>query len=797
MLAGDPTYRPPAPLPDPPTAGTLAQVLPYLLRLAFGEAQLSWRLAAALALLVTSKAAGLAAPFYFKRAVDAMSSGFVAAGGGGAAQAAAAGLVLFGACRALSGVAKELQGPVFAPVSQDAGRRVAFYTLSHVLGLDLQFHLNRKTGALSRMLERGARSIAMIFRAIVFTFVPTACELAAVCVILARAFHPRVSAVVLCTFAAYAAFTVVLTRVAAGIRRRVKDLDNEITGKAVDALLNFETVTLCGNSGLEVRQYDTTLTQYQRSVVRLDLAAAALNAGQAAILAGGMAAAMLAAALGGSGGAAAGAAAGGAAAAGAAAAAAGITAGDLVMIQGLLIQLWAPLQFLGWFYRELRQSLVDMEDLFNLLRTPSQLPDGTLPLPDAPPAAPTAAAAGAAAGVEGAAGCSSSSGNLGDSSNGSVPGTAQQRQQDKEEQQLAEERRSSNGAASTSGVPANSVAGSAGGTSRGLRLELRDVHFSYPSGSAAGGGRQVLRGVSLEAQPGESIAVVGPSGSGKSTLLRLLTRLYDCDSGQVLLNGVDVRQLRQDSLRGAVAVVPQDTVLFNDTILHNVAYGRPGASMADVRAAAAAAKLDAAIARMPAGWHTVVGERGLKLSGGEKQRVAIARAFLRQPRLLVCDEATSALDSGTEAGIMASLAELAAGRTAVFVAHRLSTIQNVDRIYVLSDGVVAEQGTHAQLMAARGLYYDMWRMQRAQAVLEEHLAAEEAQHRQQGSGSSGTVGGAQHPAGLGGAGSEVDSSAGSIGSSSGGAGGVVLSGNGSSSEEEGPAAALREAGRRG
>ncbi|KAL4423145.1 hypothetical protein ABPG77_007798 [Micractinium sp. CCAP 211/92] len=651
VLATPDGYRAPTALPPAPSQATLVQVLPWLLRLAFGQPQLRWRLGAALILLLGSKAAGLSAPLYFKHAVDALAAG---SGGSGALHAAALALLLSGGCRVVAGLAKELQGPVFAPVSQDAGRRVAFYTFAHVLGLDLQFHLNRKTGALSRMLERGARSVAMIFRAIVFTFVPTVLELAAVCVILARAFHPRVSALVLATFACYAAFTVLLTWVAAGIRRRVKELDNEITGKAVDAFLNFETVKLFGNSMLEVRQYDTSLTAYQarRAVVRLDYAAAALNAGQAFILAAGMTVVMLAAAL----------TPGVVTGAGAAGAAGGaITAGDLVMIQGLLLQLWAPLQFLGWFYRELRQSLVDMEDLFTLLRTPTKLPEGSRKLPDAPL-----------------------------------------------------ERRHSNGATGSS----SGAAGSNGAAStRGLRLELRDVRFGYGGKE----GRQVLKGVSLVAHPGESVAIVGPSGSGKSTVLRLLVRLYDCDQGQVLLNGVDVRELRQDSLRSAVAVVPQDTVLFNDTILHNVAYGQPGATMAEVRAAAAAAKMDAAVSRMPAGWATTVGERGLKLSGGEKQRVAIARAFLRQPRLLICDEATSALDTATERGIQASLRELAAGRTSVFVAHRLSTVQACDRIYVLSDGRVEEQGTHQELLSARGLYWEMWNLQLAEQELEGHL----------------------------------------------------------------------------
>ncbi|KAL4440595.1 hypothetical protein ABPG75_003596 [Micractinium tetrahymenae] len=647
-------------------------------------------------LLLASKAAGLSAPFYFKQAVDALAAGGSTAA---ALHAAAFALLLSGGCRVVAGLAKELQGPIFAPVSQDAGRRVAFYTFAHVLGLGLQFHLNRKTGALSRMLERGARSVAMIFRAIVFTFVPTALELAAVCVILARAFHPRVSALVLATFACYAAYTVALTWVAAGIRRRVKELDNEITGKAVDALLNFETVKLFDNGTLEVRQYDTSLTAYQRSVVRLDYAAAALNAGQAFILAAGMTGVMLAAAL-----------TPGVVTGAAGAAAGAITAGDLVMIQGLLLQLWAPLQFLGWFYRELRQSLVDMEDLFTLLRTPSRLPEGGRELPAAPLADTHGADAAPAPGA-----------SLNGSGAAQQPGapSAPAAAAAAAEEALGE-RRCSNGAASTSGSSGNRSAASSSSSApsrRGLRLELRDARFGYGGKE----GRQVLKGVSLVAEPGESIAIVGPSGSGKSTMLRLLVRLYDCDEGQVLLNGVDVRELRQDSLRAAVAVVPQDTVLFNDTILHNVAYGQPGASMAAVRAAASAAKLDAAVVRMPAGWGTVVGERGLKLSGGEKQRVAIARAFLRQPRLLICDEATSALDTATERGIQASLRELAAGRTAVFVAHRLSTVQACDRIYVLSDGQVAEQGTHQELMAVRGLYWEMWNLQLAEQELEGHL----------------------------------------------------------------------------
>ncbi|KAL4520893.1 hypothetical protein Ndes2526B_g00075 [Nannochloris sp. 'desiccata'] len=634
-------YHAPTALPPTPQAATLGALMPYLLRLALGEGQLYWRVAGALAALVISKAAGLLAPVYFKLAVDALSTPAIATSSTataaataasalwlpGAVPAATAALLVSGLCRALSALAKELQHPLFTPVSQAAGRRVSFYALAHVLGLDLHFHLDRNTGSLSRMLERGARSIAMIFRAVVFTLAPTALELVAVCILLARSFRPTVSLLVVATFVAYTLWTVSLTFISTQIRREVKDLDNAISGRAVDALLNVEAVKLGGAEALEVQTYDDNLTAYQKASVRLEGASAALNAGQAAVLAVGMTAALVAAAI-----------------------SPGVTPGDLVMVQGLLLQLWAPLQFLGWFYRELRQSLVDMEDLFALLRTKTQVPEGNKALPTPPNMTTTTVS-------------------------------------------------------STNMTPYRPP---------GVRVDLQDVRFKYPESN-----REVLKGVSISALPGQSIAVVGPSGSGKSTLLRLLVRLFDVHSGSVSLDGEDVRNLKSDSLRAAVAVVPQDTILFNDTILHNVTYGRPGSTPEEVRAATSAAKLDVAVARMSDKWSTLVGERGLKLSGGEKQRVAIARAFLREPRLLICDEATSALDSATERGIMESLKELAAGRTSVFVAHRLSTVQGCDKIYVLKEGKVAEEGTHAELMGkSGGVYRDMWKMQAAQQALD-------------------------------------------------------------------------------
>jgi len=552
------------------------------------------------------------APLYFKQAVDALALG---GSQSQAVPACVAAVLLFGAARCILSLAKEVQHPIFSPVSQAVARRVSHHSFRHVLELDLGFHLDRKTGSLSRILERGARSMGMIFRAVVFTFIPTAIELVAVCVLLARAFSPKISYIVLCTFGVYTGFTVFLTWLATSTRRAVKNLDNEISSQAVDALLNVETVQLYANERLEAEKYDAGLTAYQRASVKLEVISAILNAGQAVILAGGMTVAMVAAAQ-----------------------SVGITSGGLVYIQTLLLQLWAPLQFLGWFYRELRQSLVDMEDLFEILRRNPALPDGFQDLPS-----------------------------------------------------------SSN--------------------QEGVAVQLQNVRYKYPGA----GGKEVLKGVNIEARPGEKIAIVGPSGSGKSTLLRLLVRMYDTDDGAVLLDGLDVKSLHANSIRHAVAVVPQDTVLFNDSVYNNIAYGKVGSCYDEVVQAARAAKLDTAVKTMTGGYDTVVGERGLKLSGGEKQRVSLARAFLRSPRLLICDEATSALDTATERSIMTSLTELAAGRTSVFVAHRLSTVQECDRIYVLSEGEVKEEGGHGELMARRGMYYDMWNAQEAAEAAENSL----------------------------------------------------------------------------
>ena len=606
------------PIPPPPRTSDLVDVMPYLFAVSLSRRGTAWRLFGAIAFLVIQKSFGLAVPILFKVAVDHCTAAATMSGSAAAqaARAAAWALVASGCLKAMSGVATEVRTVLFTPVAQASGRRVALEVFNHVLGLDLSFHLERRTGALQRIIDRGTRSVSMVFRAVVFTFLPTAIELALVCGLLWHAFSWHFVVIVLTTFVFYVWWTMYMTGVSAEKRKLANHMDGLSTGKAVDALLNYETVTFFGNVDLESQQYDNLLRGYHEAALKSERASSLLNAGQAVILACGMTSILAFAALG----------------LWKVDPAAGLASrvGDLVMANGLLLQLWAPLQFLGFFYRELRQSLVDMEAMFDIMATESKIPDGAVELPE----------------------------NAG-----------------------------------------------------GAELELEDVTFSY------GDGREVLRGVSLKLKPGESVGIVGPSGSGKSTLLRLILRVYDVTSGKVKIDGYDLRDLTLSSLRSSVAVIPQDTVLFNDTLDHNIRYGRPNASDDEVAMAATRARLDKTIELMPKGRLTMVGERGVKLSGGEKQRVAIARAFLREPRMLVADEATSALDTATEQGILESLEDVARGRTAVFVAHRLSTVRSCDRIIVMEQGRIVEEGTHAELLDCRGrgekigMYAAMWKAQ--------------------------------------------------------------------------------------
>jgi ABC-type transport system involved in Fe-S cluster assembly fused permease/ATPase subunit len=642
-------------IPPPPSA-RLGDVMPYLYKISVAQPGTALRLAFAVCFMLVQKSTGLAVPILFKTAVDHLTAAAVfssqadAAGVSAALAAAAMAIVYSGAFKATSGVATELRSVAFTPVAQAAGRRVALQVFNHVLNLDLSFHLNRRTGALQRIIDRGTRSVTMVFRAVVFTFAPTALELTLVCALLWKAFSWHVVAIVLATFVAYVAWTVRMTGYSADLRKIANAMDGETTGKAVDALLNYETVSVFGNVRMESKQYDGLLRAYHEAALGSERASSALNAGQAVILACGMTAVLVTAALGvGRGG---------------LAAVGPVTerVGDLVMANGLLLQLWAPLQFLGFFYRELRQSLVDMEAMFEVMSTVSAVKDGDRELPTS--------------------------------------------------------------AASSSASDARSLTGASPEVHSltGARVSLRDVRFGYDAS------REVVKGVSLDIEPGQSVGIVGPSGSGKSTLLRLLLRAYDATEGSVLIDGVDVRDAKLASLRAATAIVPQDTVLFNDTLRHNLRYGRVGATEAEVLEAASAARLDQTLELMPEGLDTMVGERGVKLSGGEKQRVAIARAFLRAPRLLLADEATSALDTATEIGILQSLQEVAQGRTAVFVAHRLSTVRSCDRIVVMENGEIVEQGTHEELMMGRGsgvksgVYAAMWASQQAEIESEQALA---------------------------------------------------------------------------
>ena len=623
------------PIPMPPKGSDLRTVLPYLLKVAFSRKGTKLRLAFAVIFLVAQKAFGLAVPVYFKFAIDHLTRAAQLPVGPEALQAAnmAAMMLCFsGVFKAVSGIATELRVVSFTPVAQAAGRRVALEVFNHVLNLDMQFHLQRRTGALQRIIDRGTRSVSMVFRAVIFTFIPTFVELALVSALLWKAFSWHVVAVVLSTFCCYVWWTMHMTGVSASKRKLANTMDGLSTGKAVDALLNYETVSNFGNVNLESKQYDSLLRGYHEAALGSERASSLLNAGQAVFLSFGMTAALSCAALGVGAG-------GNASQIGANLA---NRVGDLVMANGLLLQVWAPLNFLGFFYRELRQSLVDMEAMFEVLSTTSNVKDGTLELPK----------------------------------NKNIETTT------------TTTTRSNNGAS----------------------ISFKDVSFEY------GNGRKILRNVNLEISPGESIGIVGPSGSGKSTLLRIALRAYDATSGDVFFDGYNLKDLQMKSLRSAVAVVPQDAVLFNDTLEHNVRYGRPNASDEEVERACHAAKLEKTIGDLPDGLKTKVGERGVMLSGGEKQRVAIARAFLKSPRVLVADEATSALDTATESQILESLEEIARDRTSVFVAHRLSTVMKCSRIIVMRDGEIVEQGRHDELVDLNGLYAKMWLAQQAEEL---------------------------------------------------------------------------------
>ncbi|WP_339949799.1 ABC transporter ATP-binding protein/permease [uncultured Albimonas sp.] len=585
----------------------LARVAPWLWP--EGEGWAKRRVVAALVLLAIAKAATVSTPWFYKAAVDALAPAQGAGDGAGEvgfllAAGPIALVIAYGMFRLAGAGFQQLRDAVFARVGQRALRKMALTTFRHVHALSLRYHIGRQTGSLSRIIDRGVKAVDFLLRFLLFSLAPLVIELSLVAVIFLLAFDWRYFAVVVAMIVAYVGFTFAVTEWRVRIRRKMNHEDQEATQKAVDSLLNFETVKYFGAEARETARYDRSMAGYEDAAVKTATSLAALNGGQAAIIATGLVAVMAMAAQGVQAG--------------------ELTVGDFVLVNAYIVQITMPLGFLGTVYREIRQALVDMGEMFRLLDQPPEVVDR----PDAPP---LRAGAG--------------------------------------------------------------------------RIAFEDVHFAYEPD------RPILKGVTITAEGGETVAVVGATGSGKSTLGRLLFRFYDVQSGRLTVDGQDVRDVAQVSLREAVGVVPQDTVLFNDTIGYNIAYGREGASQAEVIEAARAARIHDFIESLPKGYDTVVGERGLKLSGGEKQRVAIARAILKNPPILVLDEATSALDTQTEREIQESLKRLSQDRTVLVIAHRLSTIADADRIVVLEEGQVVESGRHAELLGRNGRYAQLWRRQ--------------------------------------------------------------------------------------
>ena len=581
----------------------IARVLPYLWPK--GQAGVKWRVIIALVSLVMAKLVAVATPMIMGAAVDNLS------GDGGPSQIlmlGAIGLtVAYGLSRILESAFQQLRDIVFAKVGQRALRKVGLETFQHIHNMSLRYHLSRQTGGLSRVMERGVKGVSFLLRFLLFSIGPLALQLILISIALATLFNVRYLGVIALAVVAYVLFTAVVTEWRVKIRKVMNDQDKDANQKAIDSLLNFETVKYFGAEMREAGRYDAAMEGYEAAAIKTSYSLGFINIGQSLIINTAMVAVMIMSAQD--------------------VAAGRASVGGFVAVNAYIMQVMMPLNFLGFVYREIRQALVDMSEMFSLLERPPEVEDKD-----------------SATALKVTGGC----------------------------------------------------------------IEFRDIQFSYDAE------RPILKGVSLKVEPGQTWAIVGPSGSGKSTLGRLLFRFYDVNDGALLIDDQDIRDITQRSLHEAIGVVPQDTVLFNDTIYYNIAYGRTGATPDQVKTAAKAAQIHDFVESLPMGYETTVGERGLKLSGGEKQRVGIARTLLKDPPILLLDEATSALDSETEYDIQDSLIQMGRGRTVLTIAHRLSTVVHADRIVVLEKGQIVEQGRHDELMLKAGRYAHLWNLQLAE-----------------------------------------------------------------------------------